>query len=162
MPPDTDGTEGTKFFGIFKKAGMPKMPSEVSSKMIPMTVNEWTKLSDSLFVTGPAGGEISLVMITNSGPVLICGCCHSGIMNVISSVKEMTGRKVTAAVGGMHLTGTKRKEVHELAEALKENGPPMLYLSHCTGVAQRTYLREKLGLNAVKEFYAGTEIRFDV
>ena len=166
MPRENADAEGTKFLGIFKRAGMPKMEADASSKMNAVTISGWTKLSDSLFITGNVsdGGvaENSLVLMTKNGPVLICGCCHHGIVRTMEFVKERTGKKVTAVVGGLHLVGMKRKEVHEIADALKDNGPPSMYLNHCTGVSQRTYLREKLGLNGVKEFYAGTEIRFDV
>ncbi|MDR0334462.1 MAG: MBL fold metallo-hydrolase [Methanomassiliicoccaceae archaeon] len=166
MPPEGGGTEKPGILGMFRREGMPKLPAETASKMNASAINEWTKLSEKLYLTGPLGGdgvnEVSIVLMTRNGPVLICGCCHNGILNTMNYVKERTGKGVTAVVGGIHTTGMKRKEVHAIAETLKDNGPPMLYLNHCTGVAQRTYLREKLGLSAVKEFYAGTEIRFDV
>jgi len=164
MPPEGSGTEGTKFLGIFKREGMPKIPPEAAPKMNASAVNEWTKLSDNLFLAADIGGsgENALVLMTRSGPVLICGCCHHGIVDTLSLIKERTKKDAAAIVGGTHTIGMRRKEVHEIAEALKLCGPPMLYLNHCTGLTQRTYLRERLGLNAVREFYVGTEIRFDV
>jgi len=166
MPRENTDAEETKFLGIFKRPGMPKMEADVSSKMATTIISEWTKLSDNLFITGKisddGAAENSLVLMTKNGPALICGCCHHGIVRTMEFVKERTGKKVAAVVGGLHLTGMKKKEVHEIAKTLKDGGAPMLYLNHCTGVSQRTYLREKLGLNAVKEFYVGTEIRFDV
>jgi 7,8-dihydropterin-6-yl-methyl-4-(beta-D-ribofuranosyl)aminobenzene 5'-phosphate synthase len=165
MPPGINDVVETKM-GILKQSGMPKIPDEASAKMNRITINEWTQLSDRLFVTGciPGDGieEIALVMMSRNGPVVICGCCHHGIVNTIAYVKERTGKKVSAVVGGTHLIGLKKKEVHAIAETLKDNGPPMMHLNHCTGVSQKTHLREKLGLNAVKEFYAGTEIKFEV
>jgi 7,8-dihydropterin-6-yl-methyl-4-(beta-D-ribofuranosyl)aminobenzene 5'-phosphate synthase len=158
------------FLGItMGKAGL---PPEASAKARISTVDEWMRLSDHLSVTGtvpaigaPADAQIeenALVLMTKNGPVLICGCCHRGITDMMAYVRETTGRKVTAVIGGIHTTGMKRNNVHEIAGTLKENGPPALYLSHCTGQTQRTYLREKLGLTAVKEFYAGTEIQFEI
>jgi 7,8-dihydropterin-6-yl-methyl-4-(beta-D-ribofuranosyl)aminobenzene 5'-phosphate synthase len=145
---------------------MPKMSSDASSKMNVTTVKEWTELSENLFITGtPCDAvpqENALVLMTKKGPVLICGCCHYGIIRTIEFVENKTKKNVAAVIGGIHTAGMKRKEVHAVAEALRNAGPPVLYLNHCTGVTQRTYLREKLGLDAVKEFYAGTEIRFDV
>jgi len=161
MPPGC-GEATEKRFGLFTASAMPKMSPDVSSKMNTVTVNEWTKLSDRLFVTAPLGGELFLVLMTKNGPVMMCGCCHSGIAEAVSHVKEASGKKVAAVIGGTHLAGMKRKEIHAIAETLKDSGPPMLHLNHCTGVAQKTYLREKLGLIGVKEFYAGTEIRFEV
>jgi 7,8-dihydropterin-6-yl-methyl-4-(beta-D-ribofuranosyl)aminobenzene 5'-phosphate synthase len=156
-----------RFLGI--QIGKDGGSAETSPKMNVVAVSEWTKLSENLFITGkiPDGGsetigENSLVLMTKNGPAVICGCCHGGLGRTLSFVGEMTGRKVTAVIGGTHMLRMRRKQVHEVAEMLKDNGPPSLYLNHCTGHTQRTYLREKLGLNAVKEFYVGTEIRFDV
>jgi len=151
--------------------GKTEIPAEASAKMRSTTVNEWTQLSDNLFVTGkvaagaaqpPQEEENSLVLMTKKGPVLICGCCHHGPENVMSYVRERTNRKVAAIIGGIHLVRMKRNDVHEVADMLKGNGPPALYLNHCTGYSQRTYLREELGMDAVKEFYVGTDIQFDV
>jgi 7,8-dihydropterin-6-yl-methyl-4-(beta-D-ribofuranosyl)aminobenzene 5'-phosphate synthase len=165
MPPGSNDIIESKF-GILKQPGMPKIPDEAMPMMNSMITKEWTQLSDRLFITGCVPGdplgESSLVLMTKNGPAIICGCCHYGIGNVMAYIKERTSKKVSAVIGGIHLEGLKRKDVHPIAETLMDNGQPMLYLNHCTGVAQKTYLREKLGLNAVKEFYAGAEIKFEV
>ncbi|MCL2143342.1 MAG: MBL fold metallo-hydrolase [Methanomassiliicoccaceae archaeon] len=156
--------------------GKEEIPDGMSGKMNIGVISEWAQLSDNLFVTGsvpaeapPAGAapeaqteENSLVLMTKKGPVLICGCCHNGISNVMSFIKERTGKKVAAVIGGLHMVKMKRTEVHAVADTFADSGPPELYLNHCTGQTQRTYLREKLGMDAVKEFYAGTEISFDI
>ena len=168
VPPDGERPQIKKLFGIpVRKGGLPEMPEEDAAKMDIRIVNQWTQLSPHLFVTAPSAGggtqeEMSLVLIARGGAVLICGCCHHGIKNTVAYVEEMTGKKVTAVIGGLHLTGMKKAAVHEVAETLKGMGPPALHLSHCSGHVQRTWLREILGLDAVKEFYAGTEIKFDI
>ncbi|MDR2865871.1 MAG: MBL fold metallo-hydrolase [Methanomassiliicoccaceae archaeon] len=167
IPPEAADAKRTKFLGIpIGKEGMPGLSEELTAKMATQTVSGWTRLSENLFITSPlpdtGPAEISLVVMTKNGPVLVCGCCHQGAERLIGYVEETTKKKVHAIVGGIHLTDKKKKEVHKVAEMLKEKGNPQLYLNHCSGHVQRTQLREVLGLKAVNEFYVGTEIQFEI
>ena len=168
--PDHGAVRVVRIFGIpMKRTGFPKMPPGSSAKMNIVAVNEWTRLSENLYVTGtvpaedaPDVHENSLVLMTKGGPVLICGCCHRGLWATVSFVEGKTGKKISAIVGGIHLTDKKKAEVRAVADTLTEMGPPALYLCHCSGQVQRMHLREKLGLKGVNDFYVGTEIQFDV
>jgi 7,8-dihydropterin-6-yl-methyl-4-(beta-D-ribofuranosyl)aminobenzene 5'-phosphate synthase len=176
VTPDCEYVSKVKFLGIpVKRAGLPNMPEKDMSKMNLRTVSGWTKLSDHLFLTGKIpseaiGGsaadiptdESSLVITARKGPVLICGCCHHGLEATMAYVEKMTGKKVSTVIGGLHTLRLKKKEVHRIADGLAENGAPLLYANHCTGESQTTHLRERLGLNGVKNFYVGTEILFDI
>jgi 7,8-dihydropterin-6-yl-methyl-4-(beta-D-ribofuranosyl)aminobenzene 5'-phosphate synthase len=169
-PQDHGGVREIRVLGIpMKRTGFPKMPPETYAKMNITAISEWTQLSEHLFVTGkipeginPGLHENSLVMMTRAGPVLICGCCHQGLAETISYVEKRTNRKVSAVIGGTHLMHMKKAQAHAAAEMLRDIGQPMLYLSHCSGNVQKTYLREKLGMKAVRDFYVGTEIQFDI
>lgn len=106
--------------------------------------------------------EIALVLRTRKGAVLICGCCHCGLIPAIDKVREETGQDVRAVVGGVHLVRSKKDELDALADALIDRNSPLLYLCHCAEENSKTKLRTKLGLNGVRDFYAGTEVQFDV
>jgi len=167
VTPDGERTTEVKILGIpIKRTGLSNYSEETAAKMRLRKEGEWTQLSKSLFlsnVPNSAGiDENMLVLMTVGGPVIICGCCHGGIASAIDHVTERTGKKVSAVLGGIHLIGMKKNDVYDVAAALGERGPPALYLNHCSGQTQRTHLREKLGLKAVKDLYAGTEIQFDV
>ena len=156
-----------------KRTGMPKLSDDALAKAVFKEISEWTQISDCLFITGSpkykdganrtAPAENSLVLMTRNGPVLVCGCCHHGLGRTMSYVVERTGKKVHAVVGGVHMTGLNKKEVYEVARIIKEDhSMPELYLNHCSGQTQIMHIREKLGLKAVNEFYAGAEIRFGI
>jgi len=170
VPPDGENATRDKFLGIpLKKRGIPMMSEEARAKMILRIAGEWTPLSKNLSLSGPSSAgtdppvdENLMILMSVNGPVLICGCCHRGLGDAIELVESRTSKKVSAVLGGVHLTDKKKKEVYGIAELLRERGPPALYLNHCSGLIQRTHLREKLGLNAVKDLYVGTEIQFDV
>jgi len=167
ITPDGERTTEVKFLGIpIKKTGLSNLSKEEHAKMNIRKEGDWTQLSENLFLSaipGTAGfDENMLILMTTAGPVLIFGCCHAGLLGAIEHAEKMTGKKVSAVLGGVHLIDKKKNEVHGIAEKLKERGPPALYLNHCSGQVQRTHLREKLGLKAVKDLYVGTEIQFDV
>lgn len=44
--------------------------------------------------------ELNLVIKTENGLILIFGCAHNGILNIISSSKEYFEEEVFAVVGG--------------------------------------------------------------
>jgi len=166
MPPHPHTETGPLRF--VRNAGMPKMSDEAQAKMNLITVNEWTQLSNSLFITGNIVNEglvgnvneNALILMTKNGSAAICGCCHNGVSSLISYVEERTNKKVSAIIGGLHLNKMRRKDVHAVAETLTERGTPSLYLNHCTGYNQKMHLRERLGLKGVNDFYVGTEIHF--
>jgi len=170
VTPDLKHMEPAKLLGIpIGKAPLSKMSEETIGKADIKEVDAWTQLSDHLFITdipseGPdAVKENALVLMTSKGAVVICGCCHNGLLSFLSYIEEMTKEKVHAVIGGTHMLKMKKDDVFSIADSLKEDhGNPMLHLNHCSGVKQMTNLREKLGLKGVHEFYAGTEIEFDL
>ena len=174
VTPDLRDMGPVKLLGIpIKKAPLSSMSAETIGKAEIKETDAWTQLSDHLFITEmPPGNaaepdtavkENALVLMTPKGAVVICGCCHSGLSSFLSYVEEMTKKKIHAVIGGTHLLKTKKDGVFAIADSLKkDHGTPMLYLNHCSGVKQITNLRERLGMKGVHEFYAGTEIQFDL
>jgi len=168
VTPDLRDMGPSTFLGIpIKKAPLSRMPPETLGKAEIKEADAWTQLSDHLYLTNSQGDtaikENSLVLMTAKGPVVICGCCHNGLANLLSHVEETTGKKVRAVIGGTHMLKMKKDDVYVIAGSLKDDhGTPLLYLNHCSGVKQITNMREKLGLKGVIDFYAGTEIHFDL
>jgi len=72
--------------------------------------------------------------VKGKGLVVISGCAHSGIINTLKYLKELTGTKIYAVMGGFHLTGRTFEPIIDrtIAELRKFN-PPVVVPSHCTG-----------------------------
>lgn len=64
--------------------------------------------------------ELSLVIQTPGGQVLVVGCSHPGIERILASVRAQQ-RPVQLLVGGLHLVETPRTEIERLAGALQEH-----------------------------------------
>ena len=48
--------------------------------------------------------DLSLVCDTDNGLVLICGCCHAGLLNTLNKIeKKWPDKKIDAVIGGTHM-----------------------------------------------------------
>ena len=84
-------------------------------------------------VPDPYRDDMALVLEGSEGLVLISGCAHAGILNILLQVQSNFGEAPVMLVGGMHLTSAGEQELHHLIEKLPRLGPPVLHPNHCTG-----------------------------
>ena len=76
--------------------------------------------------------DSGLAIIQNNGLVIISGCAHSGICNMIEYARSVTGvRDIKAVIGGFHLKH-KSHQTKRTIHYMKENGISMVFPSHCT------------------------------
>lgn len=79
--------------------------------------------------------ELSLVVTGDSGLVIITGCAHRGISNIVEAARlAFPGRPVEAIVGGFHLANCRDKDLANAVNALKACSPHSLHCAHCTGL----------------------------
>ena len=69
------------------------------------------------------------------GLIVITGCGHSGIINIIRNAQVITGiQKIYAVIGGFHLTGGLFEPIIPATiAALKTIKPRYVMPGHCTG-----------------------------
>lgn len=75
--------------------------------MITRLIGSTGSLSAQLFLTGRLQEQALLVCVKGKGVVLVSGCGHPGIVNMVRATKSMTGLPVFAVVGGFHLYFTR-------------------------------------------------------
>ena len=73
--------------------------------------------------------------VRGHGLVVLTGCGHSGIVNILRHVRRLTGEdRFHAVLGGFHLSGPAFEPIIEpTCEALAELSPDYLVPAHCTG-----------------------------
>jgi 7,8-dihydropterin-6-yl-methyl-4-(beta-D-ribofuranosyl)aminobenzene 5'-phosphate synthase len=72
--------------------------------------------------------------VKGKGLVVISGCAHSGIVNTLKYMKELTGTEIYAVMGGFHLTGKAFEPIIDRTiDELKKFNPSVVVPSHCTG-----------------------------
>jgi len=98
--------------------------------------------------------ELALLIDTKSGPVLVTGCSHRGIANIVIKARERAGR-LAAVIGGFHLRDDSPEEIRRVCECLA--GTDRVLAGHCTGAASIDVLRSELGA-AVERIRTGSII----
>lgn len=87
--------------------------------------------------------EICLVLESEKGLVLIVGCAHPGILNMIRSVRERFGPPVYAVFGGSHLVEADEARLTKTIKILKDMGIAVAGFNHCTGDAAQSRLAQE-------------------
>ena len=79
--------------------------------------------------------DISIIAnIKDKGLVIITGCSHAGIVNIINHTKEITGvNKVEAIIGGLHLVDAADDVINRTVKELDTMNVSWISADHCTG-----------------------------
>jgi 7,8-dihydropterin-6-yl-methyl-4-(beta-D-ribofuranosyl)aminobenzene 5'-phosphate synthase len=148
--------------GTARAIGMPypseKAIRETRNQLVPTT--QPTVVFDGLTATGPVprltdfedtGGPFfldesctqpdpleddqSVFIDTAEGTVVLLGCAHSGVINTLHYIRQLTdNRPIHAVIGGMHLVGASSRRIARTIEELKQIGVRRLAPAHCTGM----------------------------
>jgi 7,8-dihydropterin-6-yl-methyl-4-(beta-D-ribofuranosyl)aminobenzene 5'-phosphate synthase len=75
-----------------------------------------------------------LLNVRNKGLVVLTGCGHSGIVNIVRYARKLTGiETVYAIIGGFHLPGPPTPLTVQTGQALAAMAPTVIAPTHCTG-----------------------------
>jgi 7,8-dihydropterin-6-yl-methyl-4-(beta-D-ribofuranosyl)aminobenzene 5'-phosphate synthase len=90
----------------------------------------------------------TLVLDTPRGLVVITGCGHAGMVNILTSAHgAFPDSSVYAVLGGLHLFPASDETLDWTAGKMKEFGVANLIGAHCTGIEAVYRLRERLNLS---------------
>ena len=89
--------------------------------------------------------DTAMAFVNEEGIIVVAGCSHAGIINIVDYAKKITGiEKVIAVIGGFHLTEMNQVAERTLGE-LKARGIQKLYPMHCTCDEVITYMQQNSG-----------------
>jgi len=115
------------------------------------------------WASDPYRDDISLVIAVDTGSVLLCGCCHAGLLNTLSHVERAFKCPVTAIAGGTHLVSADTNHLQRVRQVMIEmESIQRFYLNHCSGEDALYSLRLTLGPTIVRSCPAGTELDQEV
>ncbi len=77
--------------------------------------------------------EQFLVLETPKGLVVITGCAHPGIVQIVQKAKEMLEKDVYFVIGGFHLLNDSDSQVRSKIGQFRSMGVQKVGASHCTG-----------------------------
>jgi 7,8-dihydropterin-6-yl-methyl-4-(beta-D-ribofuranosyl)aminobenzene 5'-phosphate synthase len=88
----------------------------------------------------------SLVLDTSKGLVLVLGCAHAGMINILRHVMKKTQKdKFHVVLGGTHLDFLSPEQLEESISALKTMNIETIGVSHCTGLRAAARLGQEFG-----------------
>jgi 7,8-dihydropterin-6-yl-methyl-4-(beta-D-ribofuranosyl)aminobenzene 5'-phosphate synthase len=149
--------------GSSRSIGMKADSAEILQKAMPRVVwtTQPTEVMEGVFVTGEiprrnhfedTGGRFfldadctrpdpllddqALYFDTPRGLVVVLGCAHSGVVNTLEYIHELThGRPINTVVGGMHLLSASPERIELTVEAFRHWQIQKFVPAHCTGIS---------------------------
>jgi len=106
------------------------------------------KICKGAWTTGVLDGGIPEQGLYLKGPqglVVITGCAHPGIVDIVKAAKAHAGTRPDTVMGGFHMGGASPREVHRVIEAFQALGVTHVAPSHCSGDATRRRMKEAFG-----------------
>lgn len=106
--------------------------------------------------------EQSLLVHEGDRYILVSGCSHAGILNIMARAEMLAGQPLDAVVAGFHLTAPSAGTVADaetvrlLAREFASLGT-RFYTFHCTGLDAYGILRDELG-DRVRYLYTGCSV----
>jgi 7,8-dihydropterin-6-yl-methyl-4-(beta-D-ribofuranosyl)aminobenzene 5'-phosphate synthase len=120
------------------------------------------KLDRGIYSTGEIDHGIkeqSLLINTRNGMILITGCAHPGIVNILEKAKTIARKDIYMLVGGWHLSSADEREIKRMIEALLRMGVKRVAPCHCTGDRAIAMFKREYRENFIKAG-AGSVIKF--
>jgi 7,8-dihydropterin-6-yl-methyl-4-(beta-D-ribofuranosyl)aminobenzene 5'-phosphate synthase len=162
--------------GSLEEIGMPIDREALALYYDVTTVEVPTKIADSLYFLGTIprkdqGANESIGLVANrenimvpdfvpddsalvydgkDGLVIINGCAHSGLVNIMSYTKELfPGKPVAAVIGGFHILSKDQEWLEDTAAKIKTFEPKCIFPCHCTDEASRAFLRSQFQVGTI-------------
>jgi len=94
--------------------------------------------------------DTALVYKSSQGLVIITGCSHSGICNIIEQAKELCKEeRVIDIVGGLHLLDPSKEQLKGTLKYMEELNPKQMHACHCTDLNSKIALSKVVNLKEV-------------
>lgn len=120
---------------------------ELTGAVVQQSQNP-VQLNTVAWLTGELPGiasEQSLLVRSSRGWILIAGCSHPGIINILKRANEVVEDRVVAVIGGLHLLDHSPEQIQTIIHEMKMLGVEYCGATHCTGDRAIALFREAFG-----------------
>lgn len=94
--------------------------------------------------------DSALVYKTQMGLVIITGCAHAGICNIVDYAMNICNdNRILDIIGGFHLLHAGDERLHKTIDHLKKINPMQIHACHCTGFKAKFELHKHFNLHEV-------------
>jgi 7,8-dihydropterin-6-yl-methyl-4-(beta-D-ribofuranosyl)aminobenzene 5'-phosphate synthase len=116
-----------------------------NSRAKVIEVGEAVQVCENVYSTGVSGKlikEQALMIRTNKGMVVMTGCAHPGIVNIVNKARELFKDDILLVMGGFHFEWTTKGRIEKVVSAFKELGIKYVGPCHCSGDKARDLFKK--------------------
>ncbi len=93
----------------------------------------------------PLKDDLSLILDTDKGLIIVLGCAHAGMINIIEyTLAKMSRDHIHAIIGGTHLGFSTDEQFEETLKVIDRYRIDRIGVSHCTGLVRASMLHARL------------------
>lgn len=102
--------------------------------------------------------DSALVYVSDNGLLIIAGCSHAGICNIIEYAKKVCDEeRICDVIGGFHLLNPSQNKLNNTVEYFRKCQPHVIHACHCTDFRSKNSLArianvEEVGVGLVLEY----------
>lgn len=131
-----------------------KFKDEVQKNGVKVVeVEQPMEICENVWSTGQPGKwikEQSLVIKTDKGLVVISGCAHPGIVNIVNAAKDLVKDDILLVMGGFHLEWAGKGKIEKVISVFNQLQVRYVGLCHGSGDKARSLFEEHFGRNYIK------------
>ncbi len=131
---------------------LPSFPEDFKARVREHTevieVSPGLSLAEGVFTTGEMAGvvaEQALVLKREEGLVVLTGCAHPGVVEIVQRAKELFGDPVHLVLGGFHLRDFSTLQLMDILAHFRRLEVEKVAPCHCTGDHAIEMFRQEYG-----------------
>ena len=111
-------------------------------------VHEPQSICDGVYSSGEMGRSIveqALILDTEEGVVVVTGCAHPGVADMVARAHEIVEGELLLVVGGFHLGSASRQRIEGIISRFRDMGVQYVGPTHCSGQRAKRLFKEAYG-----------------
>lgn len=141
---------------VYVPAAFPaSFKEQVSARTDLVEVTGSMEILPGIHSTGELGRSIveqGLIVETGEGMVVVTGCAHPGVVEMVRRAREVLDGEIALVMGGFHLGQASYSRIEDIIGDFRALGVRMVAPSHCTGELALRQFREAYGADFVRGY----------
>jgi len=130
-----------------------RFQADVRARTPLVQVHGPAEIQPGIHTTGEVGTTIveqALVVEGGEGLVVITGCAHPGVVEMVRRAHEHISSQIALVLGGFHLGGVSRRSVKRILATFRDLGVRQVAPCHCTGRRAIRAFAQEYGENYIQ------------
>lgn len=90
-----------------------------------------TNFEKGAYQDDPMPDDTAIAIKTKKGMIVVTGCSHAGVCNIVEYAKKVTGQNLYGAMGGFHLFEDDPAAITGSIDYFRQEKPAFLFPMHC-------------------------------